>query len=87
MNEHIVFESTTIEEPFQEVQSVNDDKTRIYTPSWSRRKLLKTGAVAGAAGLAARRHDHDSRLTGPDRGDGSSGRAGGALLRVGRHER
>ena len=32
---------------------MNDDKTRIVTPSWSRRKLLKTGAAVGAAGLAA----------------------------------
>lgn len=37
----------------QEVQSVNDTKKVIYTPSWSRRKLLKAGAGVGAAGLAA----------------------------------
>jgi ABC-type glycerol-3-phosphate transport system substrate-binding protein len=38
---------------FQEVQSVNDETTKIVTPSWSRRKVLKTGAAVGAAGLAA----------------------------------
>lgn len=32
---------------------MNDDKTRIVTPRYSRRNILKTGAAAGAAGLAA----------------------------------
>ena len=32
---------------------MNDTKKVIYTPSWSRRKLLKTGAGVGAAGVAA----------------------------------
>jgi ABC-type glycerol-3-phosphate transport system substrate-binding protein len=41
---------------------VNDDKTKIVTPSWSRRKLLKTGAAVGAAGLAAGVHPKASKV-------------------------
>jgi len=41
---------------------MNDDKTRIVTPSWSRRKFLKTGVAVGAAGLAAGAHPKASKV-------------------------
>src|SRR5690606_10511129 len=41
---------------------MNDKKTTIVTPSWSRRKFLKTGAAAGAAGLAAGVHPKASKV-------------------------